>query len=302
MLRLLFIFSFLFPTLSWGQPALRFLYSIDNDSLGNSFFKKPAAISCDVQGNLYVVDAASHRLFKFNNRGDLVSFVGGFGWGTRQFHYPSDVFVYNSLDVFVADYENHRIERYDKDLNWIATYACDSNLPSHFQFLFPRAVCLSLHGDIFIADAEYDRVLKMNPRFEPELSFGDFDWGRGKLSAPSSIAIDDQDRIYVADESAGVVKVFDYFGNYLFGIGFSTLSKPVGLSFDPSGRLFVADCSLHQIFIFAKSGEKISSFGTRGDQIGSFNEPYDVAVSGRRLFVADTGNRRIQVFELDWDR
>ena len=38
------------------------------------------------------------------------------------------------------------------------------------------------------------------------------------------------------------------------------------------------------------------SFGTRGSGNGEFNQPWGMAVSGGRLFVADHWNHRVQVF------
>jgi 4-amino-4-deoxy-L-arabinose transferase-like glycosyltransferase len=42
-----------------------------------------------------------------------------------------------------------------------------------------------------------------------------------------------------------------------------------------------------------------ATWGGPGDGDGQFNEPRDVAVLGERVYVADTGNRRVQVFAAD---
>ncbi|CAH1244265.1 TRIM3 [Branchiostoma lanceolatum] len=46
------------------------------------------------------------------------------------------------------------------------------------------------------------------------------------------------------------------------------------------------------------SNNPVLRFGQKGSQQGQFNTPIDVAVRGDRLYVADTYNRRVQVFDL----
>ncbi|XP_078573782.1 uncharacterized protein LOC144860462 [Branchiostoma floridae x Branchiostoma japonicum] len=46
------------------------------------------------------------------------------------------------------------------------------------------------------------------------------------------------------------------------------------------------------------SNNPVLRFGQKGSQQGQFNTPMDVAVRGDRLYVADTCNKRVQVFDL----
>jgi hypothetical protein len=301
---LLFSLSLVCSLQSADQPALScsFLFSFGEKGEAPGQFLQPIAVSLDANSNIFVADAANNRLQKFTAHGELSAFVGGFGWNPRQFQFPIDVYVYNSLDIFVADFENHRIERYDKDLFWIASYHSDENWDQRYQFYFPTAVVVSIHGDIFIVDAEYKRIVKFNSLFEPQLSFGDFDGGRGALHEPVSIFIDRKDRVFVSDAAAAKILIFDYFGNFISEIESPVLSRPAGLSLDEFGNLFVADVAKSQILVFDEQGSLILSFGSPGDKFGAFNEPHDVCVHGNRLYVADSNNHRIQVFELQWLR
>jgi DNA-binding beta-propeller fold protein YncE len=50
--------------------------------------------------------------------------------------------------------------------------------------------------------------------------------------------------------------------------------------------------------VFDKDGKFISKFGTKGKNDGSFNRPEDIAIDPLGMvFVSDTGNSRIQVFD-----
>lgn len=287
-------------TVSAKQLESSFLLSLGEKGDGPGQFNSPQSLSSDANGNIYVLDTGNNRIQKFTPTGKLLTFIGGFGWDQGQFQLPVDIFVYNSLDIFVADYENNRIERYDKDLNWLASYYSNRNWNSKYQFYFPTAVCLSLHGDFFIADSENDRIIKYNASFEPELSFGDYDWGRGVLSEPSDIFISNQDVVYITDSEAAKVMVYDYFGNFIQEFGAEHLSNPQGVYVDEIGHVFVADSDQHAVFVFDRVGTLVLRIGSFGNKYGAFNEPYDVSVTRDLLFVADTGNHRVQVFQLQW--
>jgi len=64
-------------------------------------------------------------------------------------------------------------------------------------------------------------------------------------------------------------------------------------------RIYVTDYSWHQVQYFTPTGSFLGKWGTRGSADGSFNFPGGVAVSptGTRVYVADTGNNRIQYFK-----
>ena len=53
----------------------------------------------------------------------------------------------------------------------------------------------------------------------------------------------------------------------------------------------------HEIQIFDKNGKYLTSFGIKGNNDGEFNFPYRIFSSNDQLFVADSGNQRIQIFD-----
>jgi hypothetical protein len=51
-------------------------------------------------------------------------------------------------------------------------------------------------------------------------------------------------------------------------------------------------------FFFTRDGEVLWTRGGRGQAPEQFLSPADVAIFGNRIFVLDTGNNRVQIFEL----
>ena len=77
------------------------------------------------------------------------------------------------------------------------------------------------------------------------------------------------------------------------------LRHPEGIDIGPSGRIYVAEMGNHRVSVWSLSGDRVGTWGSRGAGIGAFEAPEDVALDPERsrLYVADTGNSRVQVID-----
>ncbi len=256
---------------------------------------EPQSLAVDLHGNVFVVDTGNNRILKFDRRGSVAAIVGGFGWQREEFDTPVDISIKSMLDVFIADFNNQRVERYDKDLNFLSSLVADDNEPETLRFGFPTGVDISKHGELFLCDSENNRIVKFNAFGKPVLSFGDFNWGPGQLNSPVRIEVTSDDRVYVSDKSAGDIVAFDYYGNFLARLGGKDLSQPEGLV---AGRdmLFVADPGNERIVVLGPGGQLEFVWGSHGAAFGAFDNPMDVALDDEYVYVLDSGNGRVQVF------
>lgn len=86
--------------------------------------------------------------------------------------------------------------------------------------------------------------------------------------------------------------------NHLFTIK-RDFSKLTGIAIDMEGNLYVADRGRSIIHVLDKDGNKFESIGRFGWKNGEFDNPIDICLDSQlRLYVADTGNNRIQRFSL----
>jgi DNA-binding beta-propeller fold protein YncE len=76
---------------------------------------------------------------------------------------------------------------------------------------------------------------------------------------------------------------------------------PSDVAWDAAGNIYVADgFGNARIAKFDRNGKFIKSWGSRGTATGQFNRPHGIAIDAQGLvYVADDGNRRIQVFDAD---
>ena len=123
----------------------------------------------------------------------------------------------------------------------------------------------------------------------------------GKLNEPNGVAIGPNDMVYVIDTWNGRVEVFN--SNGRFKNAFTTddgFFGPREIVVDSNGFVYVADTGKHRIVKFDPKGQKVRSFGVKGDKDGQLNEPIGLAVDqAGNLYVADRLNFRIQVFNPD---
>lgn len=298
--------SLLFLLGAWATTILasdgkdyrvQLLYSFPDEAVKGIELSAPQALAVNDEGHLFVVDTGNHRIVKFDRSGKMLSTIGGFGWEREQFDRPLDVTAKTGLDVFIADYNNERIERYDKDLNFLSSFFSAQTLSEDLQFGFPTGIDISKHGELFICDNENNRILKVDAFGDPVLSFGDFNWGAGQLQAPAKIEISRDDQVYVSDKKAGQIVVFDYYGSFVTRFGGEVLNQPNGLAWTRNHFLFVADSGHKRIVVFDKVHRQIFAWGASGEKLGAFQAPVDVDTIDETIFVLDAGSGLIQVFK-----
>jgi DNA-binding beta-propeller fold protein YncE len=138
------------------------------------------------------------------------------------------------------------------------------------------------------------------------------------LNAPRSIAAGQDGDIYVADSrnhrilhigaDGSLLKEWGTFADQQSGNApIGTFNEPWGVAVGPDGSVYVSDTWNHRIQKFTKDGKPITMWGQYGQPTPDIPEsksyfwgPRGVAVNLQgQVFVADTGNKRIVVFDSD---
>lgn len=205
-LTLLLIFFFVINTLNAQNLTIEKIISLD-------FVADDFSIN-ENKKFIFLTSNEKNEVIKIDLNGNVQKKIGGFGWNEGEFDFPASI-VSTAIDVYVADYNNHRIQRFDHNLNFISSLQ-KSDL---INFEYPISIGLSTKGDLYILDSFNKRILKINGFNRLEKIFGNYESGRFVFSNPSLIRIDNQQQIYVLDGKN--ILVFDQFGNYL-----KTISLP----------------------------------------------------------------------------
>ena len=127
--------------------------------------------------------------------------------------------------------------------------------------------------------------------------------GHGEFEEPTDIAID-REHVFVLDARGTRVHVMDHDGNAVgsFPIPHGTdpnMNRENGLGTDRDGNVYVSSFHSSMVRISRDDGQLLSGFGRPGHSVGEFVCPAGLWIdSGNRLYVADSGNGRVQLFQL----
>ena len=154
-----------------------------------------------------------------------------------------------------------------------------------------------------------------------DFSFGVTGAAEGQLNGPRGIAIAADGSLYVADMQNGRIQRFDREGKFLQAWGSTspgcpypgapppdvptgTFCQPWDVAVSPDGRwVYVADTWNHRILKFSPEGKLARVWGHayygQDDPLGLWG-PRGIAVDALgRVYVSDTGNKRIVIFDAD---
>lgn len=125
----------------------------------------------------------------------------------------------------------------------------------------------------------------------------------GGFSHPYSVIADSHDHLLVADSHNHRIKILSLKGEVLKSFGSQGIIEgqfnfPYCLALNRRGNLIVvSDSQNHRVQIVTPSGRLVKYIGGFGDEVGRLKNPLGVAIdSDEVIYVADSGNSRIQIF------
>jgi len=228
--------------------------------------------------------------------------LGTQGSTNGQFINPYRISVDSSGNIYVPDFGNHRIQKFNSSGTYLSQFG--TNGTGNKQFAGPFDVRFDSSGNIYVSDYWNNRVQKFNSSGTYLLQFGTTGAGNGQFSGPYEMAIDSSNNIYVTDYWNNRVQKFNSSGTYLLqfgttGTGNGQFTGPGMITIDGSGNIYVVDTGAGdgRIQKFSSSGTYLSQFGTSGSGNGQFGQIGAItADKAGNIYVADNGNSRIQKF------
>ena len=254
----------------------------------------PTRIAQGPKGRFYVTDASLGALFVYDPNLRLVGELTGLAS-------PLGVAVDETGHIYVGNDGRSNVEIYRPDGRKRMVIADG-------QIAKPNDIVLDRQGRIFVAASAAGAVEVYGPDglLHQRIDRAGDDGPR--LSFPCALAIayrDGEGELFVADQGASMIRVFDLEGRHLRSFG----GKPVAasdsegrfvrlqsLAIDGQGRLHALDLFASRVQILDRdSGGYIAAYGHFGDQPGELNLPLDVAIAGDRTIVANADSHRVEV-------
>lgn len=211
-------------------------------------FQKASSFHLNSAGFVYITDSGTDKIYKYDTLGTFVKEAGGYGWTEETFDDPVDVFA-TTLNVYVTDKNNHRIQNFDKDLNFISELSKRESENSDERFGYPLSCEVSALGDLFILDSENKRIIKSDLFGNFLQNFGGMDAGNFSLNNPTKLAVSSSMNTFVIDESD--IVVFDNYGNGLAVVetGWALMGLEINYSLlttNTESEIYFADLNAEQ--------------------------------------------------------
>jgi DNA-binding beta-propeller fold protein YncE len=202
----------------------------------NSFYISPA-------GFIYVTDINENKVYMLDTLGNLLRETGGYGWNEAAFDNPVDVYA-TSLNVYVTDKNNHRIQWFDRNLNFLSLLHTRNSRNEEIRFGYPLSAAVSGQGDLYILDQENNRILKFDLFGNFLTEFGGVDAGKFRINRPVEFALLNNNT-YVLDSRGRRIVIFDQFGNVLNTLKLDQKVNNISAS---EGNIFISSDS--EIYLF----------------------------------------------------
>ena len=118
------------------------------------------SVRVDPQGNIWVIDAPGHVVYKLNPEGKEIMRLGtkgSAGTGRDHFNLPTDVAFALNGDLYVSDgYGSARVVRFSRDGKYLLEWGTRGK--GSGQFGLPHNVVVDAQGKVYVTDRDNQRI------------------------------------------------------------------------------------------------------------------------------------------------
>jgi DNA-binding beta-propeller fold protein YncE len=287
--RIQYLYSFHEPMDLGIKPSLgrRFLDILAGEEKAGMI--RPYAVSVHEQ-KILVADPGGHavHLFDVARRKHMAIL----GTGDEPLVSPVGVALSESR-VYVADSAMGKLFLFDHKGVLIKSI---SNLQRPTGLAYDHAA-----NRLYVAETLAHRVVVFDADGNRLFGFGQRGTGGGEFNYPSHLSIS-SDELLINDNMNFQIKIFSLdgkkrsvFGDH--GDSSGQFSQPKGVAADSQGNIYVAGATIDRVQIFSAEGEFLLAFGGEGNGPGKFLMPAGITIDKDRIYVADSYNSRVQVFQ-----
>ncbi len=265
-----------------------------------------------------------------------VEVIGEQGAGAGQFSSPVGIAVDLWGSLYVADSNNHRVQRITSngdvyvygragqgpgqmwgpvsvavEPNGQFFYVAEQGNQRLQKFLLtsqhsgvvdgfrsPSGVAFDAAGKLWIADTGNARVLQLDIHTQKFTKSMERSSG---IQKPIALTVDTAGNLFVTEGANADVIRFSASGTRVYGLADNRrLAGPRQCAIDNIGRIYLVESEANRLHIFTPSGDSLITFDKPSSKLGPLNSPSGVALGPNgEIYISDTGNHR--VLRLAWE-
>jgi hypothetical protein len=266
----------------------------------------------------------------------VTAFEGGQGNGRCQFNRPRGIGTDSAGNIFVADTDNGRIEKFSPSGAFVTSigqfeapngiaidragniYVTEIGSKHRVQKLGPdgtlvakwapgfglygpRRIAIGPDDSIYVIDQGGTRIVKFSAGGQVLATWGSNGTGDGQFRDHTSVAVDPRtNKVYVADPINRRIQVFDSAGRFLTKWPVPEWGQPLGyedLAIDPvRHRLYASSANTNTILIFDFQGNRIGTVAPMPPD--KLEGPSGLALAKDKLLVLNAASARVSVIPL----
>jgi DNA-binding beta-propeller fold protein YncE len=275
---------------SWWRTALRIVVGAPRGAAAREELVRPFDVAVREDGSFVLADPDRPAVIAYARDGTYSAHLtcASHAWAA-----PMSVAVAGDGAVWVADAADAALVR------WTAE-GCAVHRPEGME----RPTGIAIAGRVIaVADPPAHRVVLLSPTGDVLARVGTRGAGEAQFSFPSDVAAGPDGSFYVVDALNFRVVRLAPDGRWAGAFGApgtdgSGLARPKGVDVDGAGRVYVTDAQRDVALVFRPDGTLEYVLGEPGAEPGQLAHPAGISIRGGRLVVADSVNRRAEIFEL----
>ncbi|CAF4147828.1 unnamed protein product, partial [Adineta steineri] len=217
-----------------------------NSSCWDLFVDINDTLYCSIYFRHQVVKRSLNDAVMTSNR--IAAGTGSEGSASNQLFLPYGIFVDVNLDLYVADWRNHRVQLFQPGESNGITVAGSTSLNPTITLFCPSGILLDAEKYLFIVDHGNHRVVGSSLNgFRCLVGC----YGKGsqssQLNFPTSFSFDHSGNIFVIDLSNRRIQKFNYLKRYCANTS-SIIQKIFSSSLTNSNQIYYRDCDKQNFY------------------------------------------------------
>ncbi|CAF1178450.1 unnamed protein product [Adineta steineri] len=280
----------------WSVETNNFSTVMNVDSLCDGLFVDiNDTIYCSMQSHDQVVKRSLNDSNTTPNR--IAAGNGIEGSALNQLNGPRGIFVDVNLDLYVADYNNHRVQLFQSEELTAIIVAGSTSLNPTITLFHPTGIILDVEKYLFIVDSFNHRIVGSGLNgFRCLVGC----YGRGsqsnQLFYPSSFSFDHSGNMFVTDTTNHRIQKFRYLKRYCVNT-FSVLQNIYSSSLTESNQMYYRDCQ-NENFYYESIQVKVNESGYYSFRGSGDIDPYGSIYKAKFNPLDSSEN----LFDQDYDR